>query len=107
MDRMKEETRFVVLEYLSSLPAEKVRGRNRQSSMPVNANLSHSWPNECQPRRGSDVHDRKVRERLTNMLDPLRKKLSQDLLADITTFDKKRLKSAPDNDGRCQLPCLR
>lgn len=125
MERMRQETKLVVLEYLSNLPVEQISARNRhcqkeRGNSVVKAKTIHSCERpfveviekkrrEHSPlkRRKSEQYDKKVREKLQRMANPIRKRLSPEVLEDIKQFDKGKLKDAPQKKNRKSLPFLR
>ena len=125
MERMRQETKLVVLEYLSNLPSEQISGRSKRcqkerGNSVVKARTIHSCERpfveviekkkrEHSPlkRRKSEQYDKKVREKLQQMADPIRKRLSPEVLEDIKQFDKGRLRDVPQRKNRQSLPFLR
>ena len=125
MERMRQETKLVVLEYLSNLPSEQISARNKhyqkeRGNSVVKARTIHSCERpfveviekkkrEHSPlkRRKSEQYDKKVREKLQQMAHPIRKRLSPAVLQDIKQFDKGKLRDVPQRKNRQSLPFLR
>ena len=114
---MREETKLVVLEYLSSLPPNRIKARARHSqNHVVKAQTIHSSERPfleyiekkknqtaaaALSRRNSEQYDDNIREKLRSMAVPLRKKLTPEVSNDIASFDKNKLKkSQPHRGGR-------
>ena len=120
LERMQQETKLVVLEYLSSLPSEKISARNGKEhggASVVKAKTIHTSERPfldvivkrkkgSVTRRNSEEYDAKVREKLIKMAKPLRKKLTPEILQDIKTFDKDKLKQGQSTVKRRDIPYL-
>lgn len=121
-DRLRQETKLVILEYLSSLPPERISARNRKehqgSASVVKAKTIHSSERpffdvivkkrkSSITRRKSEEYDQKVKEKLNKMAVPLWKKLTPEVLDDIRNFDKCALKKGETRSKRRSSPFLR
>eukprot|EP00794_Sanderia_malayensis_P012939 gene12939-14269_t len=123
---MRQETKLVVLEYLSSLPLQKIPLRKKSQSASAPAPSSNNQVLKAKTihsserpfvevierekrrssklkRRNSEQHDAKVREKLKSMAVPLKKTLTPEILHDITKFDRDSLKN---QTCRRRSPCL-
>ena len=124
-ERMRQETKLVILEFLSSLPPEperisaRYRRENRGPTSVSKAKTIHSSERPFLDviekrkrlpvtRRNSEEYDQKVREKLAKMAKPLRKRLTPEVLSDIKSFDKAKLKKETNGRKTMQnLPHLR
>ena len=120
-DRLRQETKLVILEYLSSLPPENISARNRKEyvggTSVVKAKTIHSSERPFLDviekrqkgsitRRNSDEYDARVRNKLNKMATPLREKLTPEILDDIKKFNKCELKTG-GKKARRSMPYLR
>lgn len=109
MEMMRQETKLVVLEYLSSLPPEQIKARNRSSTGSILKTKSKTIHASVQPfvdvigkrkqsgkgkllRRNSEQYDQRLREKFRSMADPLRKSISPEILSEIAQFNKDKLR---------------
>lgn len=122
-ERMRQETRLAVLEYLSSLSPERRCSNNqaqhRGGTSVVKARTIHSSERPFLDviekrkkrrvtRRNSEEYDTKVREKLLKMVKPLRQKLTPDILNEINRFDASTLRREEDVVAkRRSIPNLR
>ena len=121
-ERLRQETKLVILEYLSNLPPEKISARNRKEHQKgtsvVKAKTIHSSERPffdviekkrkgSITRRNSEEYDAKVRDKLNKMARPLRKKLTPEILEEIKKFDKCVLKRGDVRARRRTSPHLR
>ena len=89
-DRIREETRIVILDFLSSLPADKLTARNliRSGNRPERLEKTMCRLSKSSSDAGSYEHKRQKFLRMAR----LRRKLSLNLKRDIESFDQKKLK---------------
>lgn len=122
-ERIEQETKLVVLEYLSSHSPERISSRSetehRGRASVFKARTIHSSERPFLDiierrnkgkvvRSNSEEYDAKVREKLIKMARPLRRQLTPDILDDIKSFDKETLKKGQKTVGkRDRIPCLR
>ena len=89
-DRIREETRIVILDFLSSLPADKLTARNlvHSENRPERLKKTTCRLSKSSSDAGSYEHKRQKFLRMAR----LRRKLSLNLKRDIESFDQKTLK---------------
>ena len=90
-ERLKEETRLVVLDFLASLPPEKLTARNLSTSDPKPAVLRKAR-NRVKISASDAAAYEKRRVKFQKRSATLRRKLSQNLKRDIENFDPARLR---------------
>ncbi|XP_065071928.1 uncharacterized protein LOC135696458 [Rhopilema esculentum] len=93
LERMKQETKLVALEFMSNSSADLGRERNRcgRTSLPERT-TKESIDNEIKYRRCSENNELKIKRKLSKILDPLNRKISKDVLSSIAKFDRSVLK---------------
>ena len=91
-DRIREETRIVVLDFLSSLPADKLTARNLAESENRPKCLSKAISRLSKSTSDASAYEHK-RQKFLRMAR-LQRKLSLNLKRDIETFDQKKLKTS-------------
>lgn len=88
---LREETRLVVLDFLASLPPEKLTARNLSTSDPKPASLRKARSRVKNSVSDAEAYERRRVKFLKRSLT-LRRKLSQNLKRDIENFDQARLR---------------
>ena len=92
LERIRDETRLVVLDYLGKQPAEKLTARNLSQTENRPAVLKKAIKRVSKSASDAWRHEHR-RKRFQNMALPLRRKLSLNLKRDIESFDyAKKLK---------------
>lgn len=91
LERIREETRIVVLDYLGSLPADKLTARNftRSESRAPCLTRAMSKLSKSSSDAGAYEHKRQKFLRMAR----LQRKLSLNLKRDIETFDQSKLRN--------------
>lgn len=89
-ERIREETRIVVLDFLSSLPADKLTARNLSESENRVKCLSKTMSRLSKSSSDAGAYEHK-RQKFLRMAR-LQRKLSLNLKRDIESFDQRKLK---------------
>lgn len=89
MERIRDETRLVVLDFLSKQPVEKLTARNLSQTENRPEILRKAIRRVSKSASDASRHEHR-RKRFQNMALPLRRKLSLNLKRDIESFDTVR-----------------
>ncbi|XP_032232958.1 uncharacterized protein LOC5508275 [Nematostella vectensis] len=94
VERLKEETRLVLLDFLGALPPEKLTARNLTVSEHRPERLKQALKLSKSPSDAASYENR--RQKFQNMAAPLRRKLSLNLKQEIENFDRRsQLRKSP------------
>ena len=91
LERIREETRIVVLDYLGSLPADKLTAKNFSRSESRAPCLTRAMKNLSKSSSDAGAYEHK-RQKFLRMAR-LQRKLSLNLKRDIETFDHSKLRN--------------
>ncbi|KAM7439789.1 hypothetical protein ABFA07_010968 [Porites harrisoni] len=91
LERIREETRIVVLDYLGSLPADKLTARNFTRSESRAPCLTRAMSKLSKSSSDAGAYEYK-RQKFLRMAS-LQRKLSLNLKRDIETFDQSKLRN--------------
>lgn len=89
LERIRDETRLVVLDFLSKQPVEKLTARNLSQTENRPEILRKAIKRVSKSASDASRHEHR-RKRFQNMALPLRRKLSLNLKRDIESFDSVR-----------------
>ena len=98
---MKQETKLVALEFMSTSSVDLGREGNRCGRTSWHGRTTKEGiDNEAKCRRYSDNNELRIKRRLSEILDPLNRKISKDVLSSIANFDRSVLNEAKRDSFR-------